>query len=58
MAGLQGQLQQFQRENDENTSMNAFLVKQAIDNRGTDIGTLSGLQQDMARSLADQIAKI
>jgi hypothetical protein len=58
MAGLQANLAQIQKRNDQEASMQTFLAQQAVSSRDETITLLSGVQQDFNKTLDQQVEKI
>jgi hypothetical protein len=58
MNGLQANLQQIQKGNDQEASMQTFLAQQAVSNRDETITLLSGIQAEFNKTLDQQVDKI
>jgi hypothetical protein len=58
MSARQASLSEIQKSNDSEGSMQTFMVQQAIQDRDQTITLLSGLQQEMNKTLDDQAQKI
>jgi hypothetical protein len=58
MSDLQARFAKIQKATDQDASMQTFLAQQAMNDRSTVITLLSGIQQEFAKTLDGQVAKI